>query len=551
MSCGPGTFVGTWSKILTPGTSSNLSKEMNPDIFEDSASIYSPKRVENRNYFKIVGVPNRDRNIIMMQDTGGQIGFSVNSTDINNDGFDDIIMGAPDSDGILKETTTSGWVYLVFGKNKFPRTLNLQREVNVSFWAGKGGGRNRLGHALTSSDLNGDGIKDLIIGAPHFNGKNNKRVHSGAVYVVFGKSKFKKINNLAEMADLTILGAKEGALAGFSIATGNFNGDKEMDLIIGAPGSRNKNSSEAGAAYILFGSKNFPKVIDLSKYHNGYFAGSDGAAIKMSFSGNRADQAGYSVLTADVNSDGLDDALIGAPFADGYQNKGEDSGEVYIVFGRTKFPKRLELSREANSIIYGSKNFEYSGKKLASGDLNGDGIFDILISSPGAKIKSQNNYSTGIVFGVQGRKKWPRKLYSRRKGNKAFVSHYKTYGENYESNMSGGNILDFGTSLVAMDLNGDKLDDLVVGVPGAPKGKFDFGAGSINSFIVRKDNYEKKPSSIFQPTKLGASESLGKSIAVGDINGDGNKDLLVGAPGILRSKKRGVGGGAYVLLGSS
>jgi len=550
-SCGPGTFIGTWTKILDPGNSSPLTTKIDPETIKDSEPIISPPIKTNKNYFKVVGVPNRDRNIVMMNDTGGQVGFSVVSEDINNDGYDDIILGAPDSDGVMKETTTSGWVYIVFGKNKFSQAMDLKHEVDVSFWAGRGGGRNRLGHALASSDINGDGIKDLIIGAPHFNGKNNQRVHSGAIFVVYGKSKLRRINNLEETADLIILGAHEGDLAGFSISSGNINGDKKMDLIIGAPGSRNKNSSETGAAYILFGRKSFPKVIDLSKHHNGHLVGSDGAAKKLSFLGNRADQAGYSVLSADVNSDGLDDVLIGAPFADGYQNKGEDSGEVYIVLGRTKFPKRLELRREANSIIYGSKKFEYSGKQLASGDMNGDGIADVLISSPGAKIKSKKKYSTGIVFGVPGRKIWPRKLYSGKRGNKAFVSHYKTYGENYESTMSGDNILDFGAGLAAIDLNGDKMDDLVIGVPGAPKGKFDFGAGSINSFIAKKNKRKNFPSRVFQPTRLGSSESLGKSIAVGDINGDGNKDLLVGAPGMFRSKTRGVGGGAYIIFGSS
>jgi len=548
-SCGPKTFLGTWAEILNPSNSSP-DEALDEPAQGISKSGYLPKRLKIKNFSKVIGISNRDRNLLM-QDTGGQTGFSVATGDFNNDGFADIVMGAPESDGILEETTTSGWAYMIFGKSNFPRKIDLKHELSASFWGGRGGGRNRLGHALASSDLNGDGLTDLIIGAPHYNGKSNRRVHSGAIFVVFGKSNFKKLNNLMKTADLIILGANEGDLAGFSFASGNLNGDKEMDLIIGAPGSRDEKSakSSAGAAYILLGKKRFPKVIDLAKYHNGRLSGTDGAADRMSFSGNMADQAGYSVLSTDVNSDGLDDVLIGAPFADGPRNKGEDVGEVYVVLGRKKFPKTLNLKHAANAIIYGSKNFGFSGKQLASGDINGDATADILISSPGVKIKSKNTLLAGVVFGVLGRKNWPKKLYVRKMSHKVFVSHHTTFGENYESVMSGENVLGFGTSMASMDLNGDRLDDLLIGVPGAPKHKLDFGAGSVDFFLTKKNGLRISSSGIFQPTRLDASESLGKAIVLGDINGDGQKDILIGAPGILQSKRSGRSGGAYVIFG--
>jgi len=133
--------------------------------------------------------------------------------------------------------------------------------------------------------------------------------------------------------------------------------------------------------------------------------------------------------------------------------------------------------------------------------------------------------------------------------HKVFVSHHTTFGENYESVMSGENVLGFGTSMASMDLNGDRLDDLLIGVPGAPKHKLDFGAGSVDFFLTKKNGLRISSSGIFQPTRLDASESLGKAIVLGDINGDGQKDILIGAPGIFQSKKSGPSGGAYVIFG--
>jgi len=552
-ACGPNTFFGTWGRIVIPLESSSseiASENLSSSMFEPNSNFLQINNKKIDSFSKIFGIPNRDGQILMLNDAGGETGISVSAGDFNNDGLDDIVLGAPESDGVLKDTSISGWVYMIFGKKNFSKSIDLKSDVDLSFWTGDDAGRNRLGHALTFADLNGDGIKDLIMGAPHHNGQGNQRIHSGAIFVVFGKSNLSGVVDLSRMADLIILGANTGDLTGFSIAAGNLNGDTEMDLIIGAPGSQMDDSSmsKVGSVYILYGRKNFPKVIDLSQNNNVRLAGIDGASNRMALSGNMADQAGFSVLLSDVNADGLDDILIGAPFADGFLNKGEEVGEVYVVLGKKILPPHLDLNRDADAIIFGSKNLEFFGKHLSSGDINGDGITDILISSPGAKIKSKDRFLNGIVFGIPGRNAWDKSIFSKDKPNKVYISNFWTSGDNYESAMSGKSLLDFGSSVIAIDLNKDKIDDLLIGVPGAPKKIFDFGAGAMSFFLSNNDKRRSQSSGIFQPPSLGPSESFGKSMALGDFNGDGRKDILIGAPGIIRNNQRSACGGAYIIF---
>ena len=308
-------------------------------------------------------------------------GYSAASAgDINGDGFDDILVGAPH--GTVSET------FVVFGKaSGFSANIELRRFDGNDGFRLVGDENGQSGHSVASAgDINGDGYNDIIIGAPRFNQQ------SGASYIVFGKAG-------GWTADLDLAGldgnngfrlngmSTDGVSPGFgaSVASaGDINGDGFDDIIVGAPSS--------DTTFVVFGkAERFDASIDVSSLD-----GTSGFSIGR-LSPN--EQSGCSVASAgDVNGDGLDDIIIGARLAD---SGGIDaSGASYVVFGRldgfAAFLDPTKLTGTDGFRLYGGKFQGLSGGSVAAaGDVNGDGLDDILIGAPGVGGASE----TYVVFG--------------------------------------------------------------------------------------------------------------------------------------------------------
>jgi FG-GAP repeat len=244
-----------------------------------------------------------------------------------------------------------------------------------------------------AGDVNGDGVADLIVGAPFAD--NNGRPLSGSAYVVFGGQSPADVD-LQDLgaAGFRIDGAASADRAGNSVAAaGDVNGDGRADLIVGAPFANNTGRPDSGSAYVVLGGRN-PGDVDLGSLGPAAGFRIDGAASE--------DQAGNSVAAAgDVNGDGRADLIVGALGAD--NNGRPASGSAYVVFGGQN-PATVDLQNlgAAGLRIDGAASGDRAGRSVAAaGDVNGDGVADLIVGAGEAGNNGrQNSGSAYVVFGA-------------------------------------------------------------------------------------------------------------------------------------------------------
>jgi hypothetical protein len=409
-------------------------------------------------------------------------GWSVSSAgDINGDGIDDLLIGAPYA--YASSTDDAGSTYVIFGKNGATRSdIDLSNLALADGFKIEGADYSYgAGWSVSSAgDINGDGIDDLLIGAPHAYASSSD--NAGSTYVIFGKSGATRsdidLSALAAADGFRIDGAYYYDYSGWSVSSaGDINGDGIDDLLIGAKGAYAYASStdDAGSTYVIFGKSGATRSdIDLSA-----LAAADGFKIEGAYD---RDYSGWSVSSAgDVNGDGIDDLLIGAPYAYAYASSSDYAGSSYVIFGKSGATRLdIDLSNLALADgfkIEGADDNDYSGWSVSSaGDINGDGIDDMLIGAYNADPSSRNSAgSSYFILGKSGATRSDIDLSAL-----AAADGFRIDGAADDDN-SGWSVSSAG------DVNGDGTDDMLIGAYNADPSLRD-GAGSTYVIFGKRCN---------------------------------------------------------------
>jgi hypothetical protein len=365
-----------------------------------------------------------------------------------------------------------------------------------------------------AGDFDGDGLADVVVNVQYGRLDSN---NAGRSYVVFGQrgTAAVELSAVAQGHGGVAINAEPGGHSdGVVAGAGDVNGDGMADLVIGMP--------QNNRSYVVLGRPG-TAPIDL-----GAVSAGDGG---FSMDGYGYDAAGSSVAAAgDVNGDGLADVLIGAP---GSYWKVEGQGRTYVVFGR-KGTDHVQLRDLGDShggyIIAGEGiSYDFSGTGAAgAGDINGDGLADILVGAPGADVDYDQQDSAGRAYLVLGKPDTaPVELTAVTDGTSPGITIFGEclYGR-MGSSVSG-----------AGDVDGDGLPDLIVSAAWCDLGGTHYAGRSYVIFGSTKGAFAPTDfSEVGGPgdDKLtGTADGNGLAGGAGNdtLVGNGGADVLAGGPG--------------------
>ena len=406
----------------------------------------------------------------------GEIGLPVAAGDINGDGRADVIFcgmygstGNRDNNGVVN-------FYLSDGRDT-GFVDAAQNPSSIFKLAGRRSGDLLGTSASANGDVNGDGIRDVAIGAACQDGTTGGIADNrGAAYVVLGSRNFSLNADLSTTDGnpppgvIAIYGPQSGGRMGIWIDEGDVDRDGLADIIIGSDQMNSDAGPHVGGAYIVFGAANLPSVIDLA-------SPPDGVRTARIVGANPEDHWGAALQVGDINNDGIGDVIIGGSidrdsgsyvtpnirnghnfFAASLGGQRPLCGEAFVIYGQRNWPAMIDLrSPPPNAThVIGANRTDFLASQLHSGDVNGDGRTDLIIGALLATAPD-NRGQTGAVYVVYGSPTLA--------GATIDLASPDTSGQRVTA-IYGEHDLDCaGDSVRTYDVNQDGLSDLFIGSP--------------------------------------------------------------------------------------
>ncbi len=389
--------------------------------------------------------------------------------DVNGDGYDDFIISAPHA-GINAE----GKCYLFFGGKKNWQMRTAASEANITF-VGEAA-KNNLGKVARVGDLNGDGLDDILLGSSDAN----------KVYIFLGKKS--GWSSEVNVSESNAFFQPDNSPTGLSIiaAGGDMNGDDLNDFLVTFPDT----------IYLLAGKL------------TGWDSSTSMTPIASFTHETTSGMPRAKAIIPDVNGDGYDDIMIG-DHSDDYG--GLNAGQIYLFFGKSDGWQMDQSLSTANASFIGEVITDYLRYTGGIGDVDGDGLNDLLLMSPYNDNERGKCY---IVFGKTAG--W---------SLRTDVSQIQTtiVGETEEDGL-GHSVEGVG------DLNVDGYDDfLVSSIMSDNKGR---------SYLIEgrpRENWSNEMVVSVVATQSYTGENTNRYAGVlaskGDINGDSFTDILIGVSG--------------------